>query len=143
MASPSQEDYIEAIWVLIEAKGYARVSAIADRLGISPASVSKMVRRLHAAGLVIYERYRGLDLTPAGREAGQRLLARHRILEAFLQQLGLTDRAEILRTVEGVEHHFGPEALRRLDLLVRLGWQDPEWWQRYRHVADAAAPPPS
>ena len=52
MSTPSQEDYVEAIWLLTQEKGYARVTDIAERLHISQASVSKMLRRLNAEGLL-------------------------------------------------------------------------------------------
>jgi Mn-dependent DtxR family transcriptional regulator len=132
MATPSQEDYLEAIWRLTEEKGYARVSDIAERLGISPASVSKMVRRLDEDGLLTYERYRGLALTREGRLRGRLLLRRHQVLERFLRTLGLDDAAVILRTVEGIEHHCDPETLDRIEGLVVYVENHPQWWEAFQ-----------
>lgn len=142
MATPSQEDYIEAIWILTDQKGYARVSDIADRLGVSPASVSRMVRRLNADGLLSYEKYRGLNLTPEGRRRGRVLLARHQVLELFLRELGMKDAEEIYRTVEGVEHHFGPDALVRIRALVQYAQDHREWWQHFLASVPAEGPSP-
>jgi Mn-dependent DtxR family transcriptional regulator len=136
MATPSQEDYIEAIWLLTEAKGYARVSDIAEFLGLSPASVSRMIRKLGATGLVTHERYRGFALTEDGRRHGRLLLARHRLLERFLTLLGVGDPNDVARTVEGMEHHLGAAVLERLEALVRYADTHPDWWSAFSDSRD-------
>ncbi len=133
MATPNQEDYLEAIWFITQEKGYARVTDIAERLNISQASVSKMLRRLKADGLLEVERYRGLSLTPYGESQGQRLLARHRILERFLEQLGVSDPAVAYHDVEGIEHYVSAETLERLSALIQYIDQHPEWWDAMIH----------
>ena len=84
MPTPSMEDHIEQIYMLIEQKGYARVSDIAESLSVLPSSVTKMVQKLDKDGYLIYERYRGLMLTPKGLKLGKRLVQRHDLLEQFL-----------------------------------------------------------
>ncbi|EUJ27076.1 manganese transport transcriptional regulator [Listeria grayi FSL F6-1183] len=59
MPTPSMEDYIEKIYSLIEKKGYARVSDIADELFVHPSSVTKMVQKLDKDEYLVYEKYRG------------------------------------------------------------------------------------
>jgi Mn-dependent DtxR family transcriptional regulator len=66
-SSTAVEDYLERILGLINSKGYARVVDIAAALKISQASVTNMVQRLDAEGLLKYEKYRGLILTVAGK----------------------------------------------------------------------------
>lgn len=131
MSTPSQEDYLEAIWVLTDEKGYARVTDLADRLKISPASASKMVRRLHEAGLLTYERYRGFSFTPRGRKTGRLLYARHQILERFLTQLAIGSAADIHRIVEGIEHHFDVMRLDQIERLVVYIDGHPDWWAKF------------
>ncbi len=113
-STPSQEDYLEIIWQLTQEKGYARAADIAQRLGISPASVSRMVQKSHASGQVTHERYRGLSLTPQGSRRGRRLFERHQVLATFLEVIGFEDGVGIRTTVEGIEHFFGPEELCRV-----------------------------
>lgn len=132
MASPSREDYMEAIWILTREHGVTRVSDIAQRLGLSLASASKMVQRLDHDGMVRYERYRGVTLTPAGEGRGQSLAARHAVLERLLVSLGLTDPTRIHDTVEGIEHYMEGEALQAVEALVELTHHDPAWWRRYQ-----------
>jgi len=138
VSTPSQEDYLEAIWVLIEEKGYARVTDLAEYLVISPASASKMIRRLHEAGLLTYERYRGFNFTTVGRRTGRLLYARHQILERFLAHLALGGTETVHRIVEGIEHHFDAHDIDKLERLVVYIDHHPDWWAQYLHYSDAA-----
>lgn len=115
--SAAVEDYLERILELMNAKGYARVIDIAGRLKISQASVTNMVQRLDADGLLRYEKYRGLILTPAGEAVARNIARRHDILTEFLELLGLDDRT-IYHDVEGMEHHISPSTLRVLEALT-------------------------
>jgi Mn-dependent DtxR family transcriptional regulator len=131
VSTPSQEDYLEAIWRLTQQKGYARVSDIAEYLHISQASVSKMIRKLKDEGWLEVERYRGLSLTSKGSTKGQLLLARHEILERFLEHLAVIDPMVVYHDVEGIEHHFSTETLEKLAALVDFIDQEPEWWKKF------------
>ena len=131
VSTPSQEDYLEAIWRLTQKKGYARVSDIAEALHISQASVSKMIRKLKEEGWLEVERYRGLSLTSKGHAKGQLLLARHQTLERFLGHLAITDPAVVHHDVEGIEHHFSTETLKKLSDLVTFIDHNPEWWKKF------------
>ena len=112
------EDYLERILELINSKGYARVIDIATGLRISQASVTNMVQRLDAEGLLKYEKYRGLILTAAGKKLARRIAQRHKLLTEFLKLLGLEDRV-IHQDVEGLEHHISPSTLRAIAALTR------------------------
>src|SRR6476646_3593320 len=80
--STAVEDYLERILELINTKGYARVVDIAEGLKISQASVTNMVQRLDAEGLLKYEKYRGLVLTTAGETLALNITRRHPALVA-------------------------------------------------------------
>jgi Mn-dependent DtxR family transcriptional regulator len=116
--STAVEDYLERILELINSKGYARVIDIAAALKISQASVTNMVQRLDADGLLKYEKYRGLILTAAGKKLAQRIAQRHKLLTEFLKLLGVDDRV-IHQDVEGMEHHVSPSTLRAIAALTR------------------------
>jgi Mn-dependent DtxR family transcriptional regulator len=116
-SSTAVEDYLERILELINAKGYARVVDIASALKISQASVTNMVQRLDADGLLKYEKYRGLVLTDAGEKLARNIAHRHKLLTDFLKLLGLNDRI-IYHDVEGMEHHISPPTLRAIEALV-------------------------
>ncbi|MDG4655581.1 transcriptional regulator MntR [Ectobacillus antri] len=123
MPTPSMEDYIEQIYLLIEEKGYARVSDIAEALNVHPSSVTKMVQKLDKDEYLIYEKYRGLILTTKGKKIGKRLVYRHELLEQFMRIIGLNE-AKIYDDVEGIEHHLSWEAIDRIGDLVQFFEED-------------------
>jgi Mn-dependent DtxR family transcriptional regulator len=116
-SSAAVEDYLERILELINSKGYARVVDIAAALKISQASVTNMVQRLDAEGLLKYEKYRGLILTASGKNLAHKIAQRHKLLTDFFELLGLDDRV-IYHDVEGMEHHVSPPTLRAIQALT-------------------------
>lgn len=125
MPTPSMEDHIEQIYLLIENKGYARVSDIAEALSVLPSSVTKMVQKLDKDGYLVYEKYRGLTLTPKGQKLGKRLVQRHELLEQFLRLIGV-DEERIYEDVEGIEHHLSWNSIDRIADLVQLLEDEPQ-----------------
>ncbi|PLR99668.1 transcriptional regulator MntR [Bacillus sp. T33-2] len=123
MTTPSMEDYIEQIYILIEEKGYARVSDIAEALSVHPSSVTKMVQKLDKDQYLVYEKYRGLILTPKGKKTGKRLVYRHDLLEQLLRIIGVKDE-NIYKDVEGIEHHLSWDAIDRIGDLVQYFDED-------------------
>ncbi|WP_033543581.1 transcriptional regulator MntR [Planococcus sp. CAU13] len=129
MPTPSMEDHIEIIYSLIEQKGYARVSDIAEALSVLPSSVTKMVQKLDKDGYLIYERYRGLVLTPQGQKLGKRLVKRHDLLEQFLRLIGV-DEERIYEDVEGIEHHLSWNSINRIADLVQVLEENPQFIEK-------------
>lgn len=139
MPTPSMEDYIEQIYLLIEQKGYARVSDIAVNLSVQPSAVTKMVQKLDKDDYLIYERYRGLALTPKGRKIGKRLVYRHDLLEQFLTLIGV-DEENIYEDVEGIEHHLSWNSIDRIGDLVQLLQDDPSISARLKELQEKNEP---
>jgi DtxR family manganese transport transcriptional regulator len=104
------EDYVELIADLIEANGEARVCDLAERFGVSHATVNKVVARLNREGLVSNRPYRALFLTAEGRTLAQRCKERHKLVVDFLLTLGLPRHIAEM-DAEGVEHHVSAETL--------------------------------
>jgi Mn-dependent DtxR family transcriptional regulator len=109
--SIAMDDYLEQILHLIEAKGYARAVDISKNLGISQASVTNMLQRLDAEGLVNHEKYRGTVLTDEGHRIARAIIERHETLTRFLRLFGL-DEETIYKDVEGMEHHVSRPTLQ-------------------------------
>ncbi|ALC90438.1 manganese transport transcriptional regulator [Bacillus sp. FJAT-18017] len=135
MPTPSMEDYIEQIYLLIEQKGYARVSDIADNLSVQPSSVTKMVQKLDKDNYLVYEKYRGLVLTSKGKKIGKRLVERHDLLEQFLALIGV-ENDNIYKDVEGIEHHLSWNAIDRIGDLVQLLQDDISIVKRLRELQE-------
>ena len=101
--SHAAQDYAKAIYSLSR-RGQESVStsALAERLSVSPASASAMVKRLAELGFVSHEPYRGVNLTPAGEKVALEVIRHHRLLELYLSEaLGMPwdrvhDEAEVL-----------------------------------------------
>ena len=134
-ATSAVEDYLERILELINMKGYARVVDIAQRLEISKASVTNMVQRLDAEGLLKYEKFRGLVLTTAGEALALNITRRHQLLTDFLKLLGLDDGV-IYHDVEGMEHHISPPTLRAIESLTAHLQRQPALLAKVRKDAD-------
>lgn len=130
------EDYLERILELINTKGYARVVDIAQSLEISQASVTNMIQRLDAEGLLKYEKYRGLVLTTAGETLAKNITRRHQLLTDFLKLLGIDDDV-IYHDVEGMEHHISPPTLRAIEALTAQLERQPALLARIRQSTDA------
>ena len=119
-ASEAVEDYVKAIYAL-ERRGDDAVAttALAERLGVAPSSVTAMLRRLDEMALVGHEPYRGVRLTPAGERLALEVIRHHRLIEAFLvEALDMPwdlvhDEAEVL------EHYISEDLERRIS--KRLG----------------------
>lgn len=100
------EDYAKAIYALEQRDGSAvSTNALADRMGVTPASASSMVKRLDGLGLVSHVPYRGVQLTDAGTKVALEIMRHHRLLELYLAEtLGVPwdrvhDEAEVLEHV--------------------------------------------
>ena len=132
MATPGMEDYIEQIYLHIEAKGVARVSDVAESLAVLPSSVTKMAQRLDREGYVVYERYKGLALTERGFKFGKKLVMRHELLEQFLRIIGV-DEENIYGDVEGIEHHLSWNAMDRITDLVEAMEQDKAFVEKLKN----------
>lgn len=112
------EDYVEMVADLIDTEGEARTVDIAQRLGVSHATVVKTVARIKALGLVTSRPYRGIFLTERGRAMANASRSRHEIVLAFLRAIGVREEAA-QRDAEGMEHHCSPETLAAFVRLIR------------------------
>ncbi len=105
-----QEDYVELIADLIADHGEARAIDLAERLGVTAATVNNTLSRLKRDGLVEARPYRSIFLTPCGAAMAAAARARHETVVKFFLALGVSrESAEI--DAEGVEHHLSAETL--------------------------------
>ncbi len=110
------EDYVELIGDLILEDGEARLTDVAEHMGVTHATAAKVITRLKALGLVEGRPYRSLFLTAEGAAIAERSRARHQVVVDFLHALGVSAAtAEI--DAEGLEHHVSEETL---DALLRI-----------------------
>jgi DtxR family transcriptional regulator, Mn-dependent transcriptional regulator len=115
------EDYVKAIYTLDAGEGSVTTTALAERLDVRPASVSGMLSKLTALGLVEHEPYRGVRLTEHGTRVALEVVRHHRLLELFLvESLGMT-WDEVHAEAEVLEHVLSEE----LEELIAAKLGDP------------------
>ncbi|WP_309104824.1 metal-dependent transcriptional regulator [Microbacterium sp.] len=120
MASPAADDYLKTVYAHTEWQDAPITpSVLAAKLGIAPSSVTEMVKKLAAAGLVSHVPYGAVRLTDAGTRRALAMLRRHRLIETWLvQEFGYAwdevhDEAEVLehtisdRLLEGIDERLG------------------------------------
>lgn len=120
MASPAADDYLKTVYAHTEWQDAPITpSVLAAKLGIAPSSVTEMVKKLAAAGLVSHVPYGAVRLTDAGTTRALAMVRRHRLIETWLvQEFGygwdeVHDEAEVLehtisdRLLEGIDERLG------------------------------------
>jgi DtxR family transcriptional regulator, manganese transport regulator len=128
--SPRIEDYLEMIYELLMQKGYAKSIDIATYLHVSPPSVTSMLRRLDDAGLLHYEKHRGITLTEEGERLAKGYRLRHGTLARFLELLGVDNVTAHVDT-EGLEHHVHPMTIKQIEKFVRYADENPKWIKQF------------
>lgn len=125
------EDYLKAIFEIEHAAAEsdhpsaAGTNEIAQALGIAPASVTGMLRRLSELGLISYERYRGVRLSDAGRRAALRTIRRHRVIEAYLTKALDYPWDRVHEEAEQLEHAASDDLIDRMAAAIGEPATDP------------------
>ncbi len=125
MLSESVENYLTAIVRLEDAGTPATTSALADLLDVARPSVTGMLKRLAAAGFVTHERYRAVQLTRRGRQVGQAVIRRHRLVETFLVDVLDMPPERVHAEAHRLEHALSDEVIDRLDAWLGRPQRDP------------------
>ena len=127
MASLTIENYVKAIYQL-SAEGGGEIAAtgkLAESLGVSPSTVTSMLKTLGESGLAQYTPYEGARLTDAGRSLALRVLRRHRLIELFLVQTLKLSWDEVHAEAENMEHAVSDLLIDRIDAFLGHPESDP------------------
>ncbi|MBC6996535.1 metal-dependent transcriptional regulator [Neolewinella lacunae] len=125
MATPTVENYLKTLLALAEDGGQVSLSDLSKSLGVSTPSANNMVKKLSERGLVEYQKYRPLALTPAGRQEAALIVRKHRLTEMFLvEQMGF-GWEEVHPIAEQIEHVKSPAFFARMDELMGFPTTDP------------------
>lgn len=125
MESASKEDYLRAIYYLMERDGEVKSVEVAEYLGISKPSVSEMLKSLDNDRLINYKRYAKITFSKKGLNAAKDLTARHRIIESFLKEVLKITPAGIHDEAHRLEHAFSDESIERMRKLLNNPKTDP------------------
>ncbi len=112
------EDYLEAMLMMKEKRGFIRSVDVANHLGVTKPSVSYATRRLREAGYIEMDKDSFITLTPSGMEIAERTYTRHKVLTEFFTGLGV-DPAIAREDACKVEHDLSPETFSALCLFAQ------------------------
>jgi DtxR family Mn-dependent transcriptional regulator len=127
MPSLTVENYVKAIYTIgLENEGKLTATGqLASALGVSPGTVTSMLKTLRESNLVTYTPYEGVRLTAAGSALALRMLRRHRLIELFLvKTLNLT-WDEVHEEAEHMEHAVSDWLVDRIDAAMNFPRTDP------------------
>jgi DtxR family transcriptional regulator, Mn-dependent transcriptional regulator len=127
VASLTIENYVKAIYQLSAARDEpaAATGRLAESLGVSPGTVTAMLKTLGESGLAEYVPYEGARLTDAGRTLALRVLRRHRLIELFLVQTLKLTWDEVHEEAENMEHAVSDLLIDRIDAFLDYPATDP------------------
>lgn len=114
MPQKDVEEYIEAVLDLGGGETFAKTGMVAARLGVTPASVTEVFRRLDRDGIVRYEPYNGVQLTETGLKLARKLKRRHRLLEVLLEKVLGMKNERVHEEACKMEHALSEETERAI-----------------------------
>jgi len=125
MHSRAIEDYLRAIYELQCAEGQVGTNLLAERLGVTPASVTGMLKKLAEMKLVIHEPYQGVRLTKAGQKIALEVLRHHRLVERFLAEALGVPWDRVHEEAHKIEHVISEDLEERMDAMLGHPTTDP------------------
>jgi Mn-dependent DtxR family transcriptional regulator len=111
------EEYLEIIYRMELNGEKATTVNIAERLRVAPSSVTEMIQKLGEKGYLVYNSYKGVELTEQGREIGKKILQRHRLIEEFLRFINV-DEGKIHDLACKIEHVIDDDVFNGISNLL-------------------------
>lgn len=126
MASSTAENYLKAILIRSgDANAIVQTGALSDALGLTPGTITTMVKSLASQGLLEHQPREGVRLTARGRAVALSVVRKHRLVETFLVQVLKMDWSEVHQEAEALEHSISERVLARIDELLGHPEVDP------------------
>jgi len=135
MTTERTEDYLEALDIIIEKKGYAQVKDVTKFLSVGASSVTEMFQKLGEAGYINYEKYSGVTLTSKGKNIAKKTRRKHDTLKKFLLIIGVDEKIANEDACK-IEHIVNPKTMDRLTKFVEFvkRFEDsPKWLDHFKH----------
>ncbi len=114
LISQAMEDYLKAIYKLLEHNDTVSTSALAEQMGVAPASVTNMCKKLADLHLLVYEPYQGVTFTPAGKKMVLEIVRHHRLLELYLAEALGVPWDRVHEEAERLEHVISEDLEERM-----------------------------
>ncbi len=147
MISPAEENYLKVLRLLSDVNGVASVNEIGKRLNIKMPTVNSMMKKLSEKGLVLYESYKPIKLTPKGKKEAALIIRKHRLTEMYLVEKMGFGWEQVHSIAEQIEHIQSPEFFAKMDELLGYPKIDPHGspipdidgkmdWIEYKKLSD-------
>ena len=120
-----KEHYLKEIYKLEASNQTVSVSYLSDMFGISKSSVSNMIKKLVAMGLLNSAPYKAIELTLEGRALAKTIVAKHRLIELFLVEIMNFDSKNVHEIAEEIEHIDSPPFFRKVKQMLSQRDIDP------------------
>jgi DtxR family Mn-dependent transcriptional regulator len=117
--SASLEEYLKAIYILIQKCSFARVTDIAKYLNYTKSSVNRALKILKAELLVKYENYGDIELTEEGTVIAKNIIKRHNTLKAFLTDVLDVDKNIAENEAKTMRHSVSENTINKLELYIQ------------------------
>jgi DtxR family transcriptional regulator, Mn-dependent transcriptional regulator len=125
MQNKTVEDYLKTIYDLQREHGKVATNALAERLGLAPASVTGMIKKLAGMHLVQHEPYQGVVLTPGGEKIALEVIRHHRLIERYLAEALGVPWDQVHAEAEKWEHVLSEDIEERIDAMLGYPTTDP------------------
>lgn len=125
MYSPTEENYLKALFNLANGKGETTVNELSKQLDIKMSTVNSMMKKLAEKKLVRYESYKPVRLTAPGEKAAAMIIRKHRLTEMYLVEKMGFGWDQVHEIAEQVEHIQSPEFFGKMDELLGFPEIDP------------------
>jgi DtxR family Mn-dependent transcriptional regulator len=125
MNTLAEENYLKAIFALMDENGEVMVNELSQRLAIKMPTVSSMMKKLANKNLVTYESYKPIRLTEKGRVEAALIIRKHRLTEMYLVEKMGFGWEEVHHIAEQIEHIQSPELFAKMDELLGFPALDP------------------
>lgn len=125
MKNISKEDYLSEIFKNEDSNGQIKPNVIAEKLQVSNAAVTDMLKKLKNDGHIKYEPYRSVELTEKGRELARNMVRRHRIWEIFLHQVVGLPWDKVHEEAHNLEHSGSDELINKMEVMLNFPEFDP------------------
>lgn len=125
MYTESIEDYLKAVYEIQKERGKVSTNALAEKLGVAPASVTSMMKKLSEKKLITHKRYQGVKLTRAGQKIALEVIRHHRLIELYLAEALGVPWDQVHEEAEKWEHVLSEDLEDRMDAALGHPTRDP------------------
>ncbi|MCH8029130.1 MAG: metal-dependent transcriptional regulator [Candidatus Dadabacteria bacterium] len=123
--SPVIEDYLKTVFHLLKEKGKANTNDLAKTLGVSPPTITQMIKKLAELRLVKHVPYKGFVLSTAGEKIAIEIIRHHRLVEQYLHEALGVPWDKVHEEAEKWEHFISEDVERRMDEVLNHPTRDP------------------